>query len=141
MQNYAYQQGWQSLGRNLAVSPAVGRNQDGRLELFLQTYDGSVEHIWQNTPGGGWSGQFPLGNMSMNNGRIVAGQNQDGRLELFVRGNDNALWHLYQTAPNNGWSNWESLGGTFLSDPALGLLHDGRMELFLIGTDHGVYHS
>src|SRR5206468_10468183 len=98
MQNYgfsqSYNQGWQSMGGNLLCSPAVGRNADGRLELFLQPADGTLQHIWQHTPNGGWSGWAALGGGTLSNGRVVAGQNQDGRLELFVRGQDNSLWHL-----------------------------------------------
>ena len=58
--------GWSSLGRpsaalTLVNGPAVVQNYDYRLEAFAVGTDGAVYHIWQLTPGGGWSGWGSLG--------------------------------------------------------------------------------
>jgi hypothetical protein len=53
---------WASLGGEAFSAPLVGRNQDGRLEVFVEgrtagsppTASG-VWHRWQTTPGGAWS--------------------------------------------------------------------------------------
>jgi hypothetical protein len=54
---------WASLGGSLDGDPAVGSNQDSRLEVFVKgkrenVGTGSQQrlyHIWQNTPNGNWS--------------------------------------------------------------------------------------
>src|SRR5689334_3916678 len=127
--SFSYSQGagsqWQSLGGQPTTAPAIGRNADGRLELFIQGADNNVHHNWQKAPNSGWAGwQFVGGQFSQV--KMAAATNLDGRLEFFARGNDHTLWHIYQTAPNNGWSGWESLGGWLLSDPAVGQNADGR---------------
>jgi hypothetical protein len=38
----------------------VGQNADGRLEIFTQGSDDALWHNWQLTPGGAWSGWYPL---------------------------------------------------------------------------------
>jgi hypothetical protein len=39
----------------------VGQNADGRLEVFACGGNGGLWHIWQTTPGGGWSSWASLG--------------------------------------------------------------------------------
>jgi hypothetical protein len=49
--------GWESLGGNINTAPAVGSNEDGRLEVFairrigtgIRTA-GDIQHIWQKRP-------------------------------------------------------------------------------------------
>src|SRR5690349_3086633 len=52
---------WASLGGILTSSRAVGRNADGRLEVFVRGTDEALWHIWQLTPGGAWSSWASLG--------------------------------------------------------------------------------
>jgi hypothetical protein len=59
---------------------------------------------------------------------------------VFARGTDNALWHLAQTAANNGWGAWQSFGGTFAGDPAVGINADGRLEAFIRGRQSTLWH-
>jgi len=42
-------------GPNLFGSPAVVRNADGHLELFVLGDDGALWHMWQTAPKNGWS--------------------------------------------------------------------------------------
>jgi hypothetical protein len=121
--------GWASLGGNLKlVAPAVGRNADGRMEVFACTKDGALWHIWQTAPNNGWSSWQRLGGVVL--GAPVVVETADGRLEVFVRSSDWQLWHIWQTSPNGGWSGWEALGGTMLSNPVVGRNFDGRLEVF-----------
>ncbi len=136
---YGTRGGWASLGGVITSNIAVGKNADGRLELFVRGTDNAVWHKWQTAPNNGWSGWASLGGIITSN--IAVGNNADGRLELFVRGTDNALWHMWQTAPNDGWSGWASLGGVITSDPELGRNADGRLEVFARGTDNAVWHQ
>jgi hypothetical protein len=127
---------WASLGGGVS-SIAVGRNLDGRLEVFARGTDSALWHTWQTTPNGGWSGWASLGGGILATPAIAA--NSDGRLEAFVQGTDGALWHNWQTTPNGAWSGWASLGG-WLANPAVGRNHDGRLEVFGVGSDSAVYH-
>jgi hypothetical protein len=49
---------WDSLGTppNITVNPSpfVSKNDDGRLEAFVNGSDGALWHCWQVTPGGPW---------------------------------------------------------------------------------------
>ena len=131
--------GWMSLGGILTSKPAVGRNADGRLEVFARGTDNALYHIWQTAPNNGWSDWGGLGGILVADPAV--GQNADGRLEVFARGTDNALYHIWQTAPNNGWSDWGGLGGILVADPAVGQNADGRLEAFGTGTDGALYHT
>ena len=86
----------------------LGRNADGRLEIFARGGDGAVWHMWQTAPNNGWSGWYSLGGWI---DLLKVSSNDDGRMEIFARGGDGAVWHMWQTAPSNGWSGWNSLGG------------------------------
>lgn len=126
----------------------VGRNQDGRQEVFVVGSDGNVWQIWQTAPNNGWSewgklGQPPAGIRGAD--RITVGSNADGRQELFVMGGDDALWHIWQKAPNVSWTGWESLGkpkdpdfpepkDRDLSQPAVQENPDGHLEVFAPGN-------
>lgn len=109
---------WQRLGSPSATTVltgklTVGRNQDGRQELFALGTDGNIWQIWQTAPNNGWSQWKNLGQPDAGirpSDRITVGRNEDGRQELFVMGGDEAVWHIWQVAPNVGWSDWESLG-------------------------------
>jgi hypothetical protein len=119
--------------------PVVGRNEDGRLEVFVRGINPiyPLMHVWQTT-GGGWSGLNNLGGTVTSN--IAVNNNLDGRLEVFVRGTDNSLFHRWQTAPNSDWSGYFPLGGFLTSDPTVTRNWDGRMEVFVRNTDNGVSH-
>jgi hypothetical protein len=154
---------WESLGRPPGNPPAgqlgrpgwdstfpqfdVGRNADGRLEVFVLTAEGVLWHIWQSAPNGDWSEWEPLGLPpgGLDKSPVVA-RNADGRLEVFaVTPTPHVLWHIWQTAPNNGWSDWAPLGtppgGTLTSALAVSRNEDGRLEVFGRGLDTRVWHT
>ena len=137
--------GWASLGgdtqgSSLTTRPVVGRNQDGRLEVFARGTDNVLWHIYELAPNGSWSGWTSLGGEITSDPCVAS--NADGRLEIFARGTDNALWHIWQTAPSNGWSDWGSLYGEskITSDPCVLSNADGRLEIFARGTDGALWH-
>jgi hypothetical protein len=43
------------LGNATDGTVAVGRNVDGRLELFARGTDGAIWHTWQKAPNDGWA--------------------------------------------------------------------------------------
>ena len=139
---------WDTLGSppgGLAnVTAEVGRNADGRLEVFAFASDGALWHIWQQATGGwsGWhslgtpSGLFPFGLA------VVAAA--DGRLAVFVVVLGGTLWRRQQSAdPAIGWDAWEDLGmpaGVPLTGVSVGRNADGRLEVFSVGSTLDVWH-
>lgn len=130
--------GLPSLGGSTKGSPALGRNADGRLEVFSVGSGGDLVTTFQTAPNSGWSGWFSLGGQLV--GTPAVGMNQDGRLEVFARGTDHAIWHAWQESPNGKIGGWVSLGGDVDSDPAVARNQDGRLELFVGGGDGFMYH-
>jgi acylphosphatase len=131
------------LGGNFISEPAVARNSDGRLEVFVIGADHALYHDFQQTAGSSssWSGFTKLGGSILSN--PVVGQDRDGRLEVFVIGGNHALSHIFELTPSssNSWSGFSGLGGSSLiSDPAVASNSDGRLEVFVIGNDHALYH-
>jgi hypothetical protein len=146
------QTNWSSLGTpvlqtEFPSSPTVGRNADGRLEVFFNSQDGIIWHIWQTSPGGTWSSWASLNkppNISFTSGTAV-GENADGRLEVFITGSDGMLWHIWQVTAGGGWHNsWFSLGrpsaANLESPPAVVRNADGRLEVFSIDTNGALWH-
>ena len=76
--------GFTGLGGNFIGDPAVARNSDGRLEVFVIGADHALYHNFQQTAGSttSWSGFTKLGGYVISNPAV--GQNSDGRLEVFV---------------------------------------------------------
>ncbi|WP_433300342.1 hypothetical protein ACQP2F_02820 [Actinoplanes sp. CA-030573] len=104
-------------GDPLSGSVQLGRNSDGRWELFTVGDSGADYHLWQK-PDGGWSGwaAYPRCTGGAADGLAVA-TNQDKRLELFATSTGD-LCHLWQD-PNQsgGWSGWNDFGdGTIRND-------------------------
>ncbi len=137
------------LNTNALVMPGVGKNADGRLEVFTIASDGALWHIWQASPGQGpWSNWFSSGQpvTSLANAQFPPSmaQNADGRLEAFTVGTDGALWHIYQVAPNGTWSSWTPRGKppnlTAINAPFVDKNADGRLEAFTIGSDGALWH-
>ena len=140
---------WATPGPGIGLTEqfTVGRNQDGRQEIFAIGSDGNLWQIWQTAPNGGWSewkrtDAPPVGIRPSD--RITVTSNADGRQELFVMGSDDALWHIWQVGPNAGWADWVSLGkprDAFpepkerdLSQPVLERNADGHLEVFCPGN-------
>ena len=93
--------------------PVVGTNADGRLEVFTLDAQGGLWHIWQTSPGGGWSQWVSLGDpfakAPLDLPTFTLARNGDGRLEVFTADQD-GFDHSWQTTPNGGtWSPWALL--------------------------------
>ncbi len=150
--NGGWRDGWLSKDRpslNVRIKlHVVGKNADGRLEIFALGDDNALWHIWQVTPNDGWSEWKTLGTPARDTSltdQFTVGRNKDGRQEVFAVGNEGSVWQVWQTAPNGGWSDWEELGeplvGIRRSDRiTVGSNEDGRQELFVIGRDDALFH-
>jgi hypothetical protein len=127
---------WGHLGGNV-LRIAAAQNLDGRLEVFALTSSNVLQHIWQNSPGGAWSGWGSLGGWG---DQLAVSRNNDGRLEVFVRGSDRALHHRSQTSPGGSWYDWGHRGGT-IDQIAVTQNAYGELEVFTIGSDHAIWHN
>jgi hypothetical protein len=91
----------------------VGRNQDGRLEVFAVGTDNAVWHDYQTKAGSGpWSGWFSLGggfNGNYGNTPSVVSEFSTYS-EIHVYGwYNNQEYVDYQTKPNCCWSGWQHI--------------------------------
>ncbi len=135
--------GWFSLGGSWPQDPAVDRDNNGVLEVFLVGNTGSdgtatLFHAWQTSPGSNnwtnWSsmpGIWPSTTPSIT-------YNAAGQQEIFMRGLNGQLYHSFLSS--NGWTGWSSLGGSFAKDPVAVRNADGREEVFLVGLNSQLYH-
>ena len=150
--NGAWHDGWRSKGSpssNVRIkSHLVGRNADGRQEIFAIGDDNALWQKWQVAPNNSWSEWKTPGTPAQDTsltGQFTVGGNQDGRQEVFAVGSDGNVWQIWQTALNDGWSNWGKLGqpptGIRGSDRiTAGRNLDGRQELFVMGGDDALWH-
>ena len=120
--------------------PAVGRNSDGRLEVFAVGANDTLVHTWQSSAGtwgpNTWS---PLGTMEIQ-GNPVVSSNADGRLEVFAVSTDSTLWHIAQKQ-GGGWSEWMPFKVIVNGDVAVGRNADGRMEVFARSGNNQLWHA
>lgn len=139
--NDGWNANWVSLSKpsgTNAKSISVGRNQDGRLEVFAPGADNVLYHIWQVSPGGGWSTWQSMGKpagVNIWSENVAVERNSDGRMELFVTGTDGAMWHRWQTTPNGTWGDWSSLSyppGTSLRNHVVGRYQDKGLGVFAV---------
>jgi hypothetical protein len=125
---------WEVFGAPAAAVPTVGRNLDGRLEIFVVNADTTLSRRIQLADGtwGAWTSfGGPAG------AAPAIGRNLDGRLEVFLLGPGGAyIAHRWQNCANaaaDDWSVWERFGGPAGAPPAVGTHRDGRLEVFVPG--------
>jgi len=114
-------------GGSFSSPPILGRNLDGRLEVFCVGNDLAMWHAWQVDKNSYWSTMNSLGG-GFKKLRPAIAPNIDGRLDIFNVGTDNAIWHANQVQANGHWNGWATLGGSFNIGPAVGRNADGRLR-------------
>jgi hypothetical protein len=113
-----------SLGGNIMPGSdiAVGANADGRLEVFVTWADGTMYHIWQVVPNGGWSNWAQMSPVASVGNTISVGKNSNGTLETIFRYSTerNCIQHQWQLAPGGttGWS-WPTMLTAYM--PVMGI--------------------
>ena len=116
--------------------PALGRNQDGRVEAVARTTDGSYIHAWQ-TSATGWNSASFGGQFSLD---PQINRNYDGRLEVFGTNKLGDLLNVWQVAPNGDWSGWNEFPGTHQYTVASVIQTNGMLSVFAIGVaDRALY--
>ncbi|MGZ5566368.1 MAG: GH25 family lysozyme, partial [Limisphaerales bacterium] len=135
--------GWGSHGGTVKAGYTIGRNPDGRLEIFGVGTDGAVWHDYQTAAGSGWNGWGSLGGATMD-GNLAVANNADGRLDLYACHSDGHVWHNYQIKGGGGaWNGWGDTGvpGTAgRGGMCIGINLDGRLEVFCSTTAGVVWH-
>jgi hypothetical protein len=136
------------------ASPALVKNQDGRMEIFVLANSGAVSlqqtgqlwTIWQDpTAPGGWSPWLELGAPGVPlRDRPAVALNRDGRLDVFLHSNPGTVHHIWQDpAGLDGWSQWDTLGDPQVplrGQPEVARNKDGRLEVFMLGSDGALWH-
>ena len=134
---------WHSLegppGRtgSTTVAPTVGRNQDGRLELF-SVREGELWHIWQTSPNNGWSGWRSL--EQPDGGQLsdpAVARDREGRLVVLATTGDGGLWHRRQQEAGRGpWEPWTPLespeNASHIGRPVVRADPEGRLVAFAV---------
>jgi hypothetical protein len=118
---------------------AVGRNADGRLQVFAER-GGSLISSRQTALNAGFSAFSSFGGVQLSP-NVVAANNADGRLQAFVVGGDGTVYSKWQNSPNGAFGDWFSLGAVALRSLAIGINTDRRMQMFAVGGDGVLYTS
>lgn len=138
---------WQSLGGTIRSNnePAVVRNSDGRLAVFVVGTNNALWYRSQISSASptSWSGYQSLGGTVRTNSDPAVIINSDGRLQVFVVGTDNRLYYRTQTTPgSNTWSGYQSLDGGVdpNTSPVVERNLDGRLQVFVVGTNNALWY-
>jgi hypothetical protein len=80
-------------------------------QLWGVQYNGTLNTIYQETPGGGWSEWMgPTWNGQPGGPKqtyeLAAAQQNDGRVQFFALDTMLRLWTTWQTSPGGNWSPW-----------------------------------
>jgi hypothetical protein len=117
-------------------SVALGRNADGRLELFGTDSGNQVWHRAQVTPDtDSWFDWALFGGLMRS---IAVDADLDGRLEVFGVNSVGEVWHRWQIT--GGWSAWTSLGNVNARSIAVARDSSGRLVVFVTTVDGDIMH-
>jgi serine/threonine protein kinase len=136
--------GWSPLpgGPLFAGVPAIGMNQDGRLEVLARSTDGDLLHVWQQSQDPTrWGGPLRIVENALTSDPAVYNANGH-RLEAFAADHNEGVSHSFQTSPAAGtaWTGWEPLGGSAGSAPAT-LLTPSLAEIFVRARDGAIQYD
>lgn len=87
----------------------VGKNQDGRLEVFGIGTNHAVWHIWQTQASSGpWSSWAQRGAKSDFDTGVAVGSEFSGQpnMHAYAWTSFYTRWVTYQTSPGGAWSDW-----------------------------------
>jgi hypothetical protein len=125
-----------------AGTPAVAKNLDNTLQVFVPTAGGDVFYNRQSVPDGGWSGWTDMGASSNGMSHLQAATNADGSLSIFGIGPNGDLWYATESAPEVGWSNWTDMTGqTIEPGYVVGQDLNGLLEVFGLDSNFQVWHD
>jgi hypothetical protein len=126
-----------STGGGLFPAISVVDNADGRMEIFVRTYDHHIVTKYQSSPNGTWydfwtdlgNPNDALGNVDQVGVPIVT-TNGDGRIQIFIKNGGGGLSSRWQTSPNGVFGPWTDFGADGIQDPVAATVNNGRIEVF-----------
>ncbi len=122
-----------------SIPVGVMYNSSNELEVFaVDSVGGSVDHIAQPSPNGGWGSWSSLGGGGAT--KVVACFDTNNNTGAFSLNGTNA-WFDYRLNGGSSWSGWISLGTNGIFDIAIATNFDGGLELFANGMDGSLYHT
>ncbi|MFB7784721.1 family 43 glycosylhydrolase [Streptomyces vinaceus] len=132
---------WESFGGPAGAVPTLGRNADGRLEVFSLAPGGAGLHHRAQRPDGGWYDWEEFGGPAGAAPAVARGG--DGRLEVFAPAPAGAgLARRRQRSPGSpAWDGWDgAFGGPVGAPPAVAANADGRLEVFALAPGGSAIH-
>ncbi|MFF2040656.1 glycosyl hydrolase family 32 [Kitasatospora sp. NPDC058170] len=124
---------WEEFGGPAGAVPALGRNADGRLEVFSLAPGGANLHHRVQRADGGWSEWEEFGGPA--GAAPAVARNADGRLEVFALGPGGTLIaRRRQRSPGSPtWDAWDAgFSGPAGAPPVVAANADGRLEVFVL---------
>ncbi|HWU09816.1 MAG TPA: family 43 glycosylhydrolase [Streptomyces sp.] len=133
---------WEVFGGPAGAVPTLGRNTDGRLEVFSLAPGGLNLHHRMQRPDGGWHDWEEFGGPA--GAAPAVARDADGRLEALALAPGGAsLARRRQRSPGSlTWDPWESgFGGAAGAPPVIAANADGRLEAFALSPGgSGIFH-
>ncbi len=138
------------MSKRLWKNVSLGRNQDGRLEIFGVAQNGWAWHArqgdngwsdWANFHARGSWGRFLDQRQRFD--YLVAAANMDTRLEVVGIGVDNSIWHTSQKEANGDWRKFRLLHKRWdrFVEIAVGANQNAGLEVFGLRQDFTPQHT
>ncbi|MFK8912085.1 family 43 glycosylhydrolase, partial [Streptomyces sp. YS-3] len=124
---------WETFGGPAGAVPTLGRDSDGRLEVFSLAPAGANLHHRVQRADGEWEEWEEFGGPA--GAAPAVARDADGRLEVFAAGPGGALIaRRRQSSPGaRVWEPWDAgFGGPVGAPPVVGVNADGRLEVFAL---------
>ncbi|MFJ7125433.1 family 43 glycosylhydrolase [Streptomyces sp. NPDC098101] len=125
--------GWEAFGGPAGAVPTLGRNADGRLEVFSLAPGGANLHHRVQRPDGGWYGWEEFGGPA--GAAPAVARDAAGRLEVFAPspGGASVARRRQRTPGSPDWDPWEpGFCGAVGAPPSVAVNADGRLEVFAL---------
>ncbi|MFB7580946.1 family 43 glycosylhydrolase [Streptomyces hydrogenans] len=133
---------WEPFGGPAGAVPTLGRNANGRLEVFSLAPGGANLHHRVQRPDGGWHDWEEFGGPA--GAAPAVARDAAGRLEVFALAPGGASFaRRRQWSPGSlAWDPWEpGFGGAAGAPPVVAANADGRLEVFALSPGGaGVRH-
>ncbi|WP_426403160.1 family 43 glycosylhydrolase [Streptomyces sp. R-07] len=133
---------WETFGGPTGAVPTLGRNTDGRLEVFSLAPGGVNLHHRVQRPDGGWYDWEEFGGPA--GAAPAVARDAGGRLQVFAPSPGGASFaRRRQRSPGStAWDAWEpGFGGAAGAPPAVAANADGRLEVFVLAAGgSGILH-
>ena len=127
-------------------NPAVGRNSDGMLWVFMRGSPSNLLWVNHQKADGNFSGWSQLPNITSATNPTVGIDSSTNKLMVFVGASNHFMYYVAQTTAGEvtpAWGTWgqfsnPSTGQAMVGNPKVVMSGDGRLFVFMRGTKTGV---